>query len=433
MASTKKTSTPARKPIAEVRKENEELQKKLEELEEGAYCYMCDKHKPKDKFYQNTDPNVKSGITGICRECAKNIACRYDEKANEYLGCTKESVMRALEYIDKPFIAKLWDSAYYELQDTTTPANHKRKTIWGNYIKNISMGVYAGLRWKDSDIFNGNYYAGQLDAALSSKEEADILAERKERQKEFALEYKKNREDVIKLFHYDPFEYESEQDKPIMYSKVMQMCDTSDESEDDVIKLNSIIEIVKYYNQLDKTNRQIALMQNDTSNIEKNNAAIKVLKAIQKDTVQSINQLAKESKLSKASSGTSTKGTNTWTGKVKILKEMKLREAEENAFEVETCKGMQQVAELSDAAIIKQIALDENDYSDMLIEQRNIITQIRADKNLAEERMRILYRENVDLKHLLEKNCIDIGKDLESNHLFQVAKQEESEDEAENS
>ena len=53
-----------------------------------------------------------------------------DEKANEYLGCTKESVMRALEYIDKPFIAKLWDSAYYELQDTTTPANHKRKTIW---------------------------------------------------------------------------------------------------------------------------------------------------------------------------------------------------------------------------------------------------------------------------------------------------------------
>lgn len=29
MASTKKTSTPARKPIAEVRKENEELQKKL--------------------------------------------------------------------------------------------------------------------------------------------------------------------------------------------------------------------------------------------------------------------------------------------------------------------------------------------------------------------------------------------------------------------
>ena len=123
-------TTPVRKPIAEVRKENEELHKKIETLENGAYCYMCGKHKSKVNFYQNKDPNVKSGITGICRDCAKNIACRYDEKTGEYLGCTKESVMEALAYIDKPFLVNLWDAAYYELQDETTPVQNKRKTIW---------------------------------------------------------------------------------------------------------------------------------------------------------------------------------------------------------------------------------------------------------------------------------------------------------------
>lgn len=423
-----KKATPIRKPIAEVRKENEELHKKIEGLENGAYCYMCGKHKSKDSFYKNTDPLVKSGITGICKDCAYDIACRYGAKSGEYLGCTKESVMQALAYLDKPFLVNLWDAAYYELQDTSTPSTSKRKTIWGNYIKNISINTYAGLRWRDSDIFTGNYYAGSLDKALSSEEEEAIQRDKKERQKELAIEYKKNREDVIKLYHYDPFEYEAEEDKPIMYAQVSNMCNTSDESEDDVIKLNSIISIVKLSVQVEKNNREISRLQNEALN-DRNISAIKNLTSVNKDMNNSIINLAKESKLSKSSSGTSTKGTNTWTGKVKILKEMKLREEEVNAFEVETCKGMQQVAELSNAAIIKQIGLDENDYSDMLIEQRNLITKIRKDKNLAEERMRILYRENVDLKHLLEKNDIKIDKNLESNHLFAPETPKEVDDE----
>ena len=211
------------------------------------------------------------------------------------------------------------------------------------------------------------------------------------------------------------------------------MCDTSDESEDDVIKLNSIITIVKLTVQADKINRRIAELQNGSMN-DREIGTIKNLTAAQKSMNDSIISLSKESKLSKASSGTSTKGTNTWTGKVKLLKEMDLREEEVNAFDVETCKGMQQVAELSNAAIIKQINLDENDYAGMLTEQRTIITNLRKDKNLAEERMRILYRENVDLKDLLEKNNVPISENLESNRLFLIeTKKEEDTDEYNNS
>lgn len=429
MATAKKSSsTPPRKPIAEVRKENEQLHNRIEQLENSGFCHMCGKHKSKENFYMSTDPHIKSGITSVCKDCARDIACRYDHDKKEYLGCTKESVMKALEYLDKPYIAKLWDSAYYELHDETIPDSNRRKTIWGNYIKNISMNVYNGLRWKDSDIFTGSYYAGQLNAVMSSQEEEEIKRQREKELKERAAEYEQNKSDVIRIFNYDPFEYESEEDKPLMYAQVINMTDTSDESEDDVIKLNSIVEIVKYYNQLDKINRQLSKLQNDTFNIVKNTPTIKSLKTIQKDTIKAITDLAKESKLSKASSGTSTKGTNTWTGKVKILKEMKLREEEVNAFEVETCRGMQQVAELSDAAILKQINLDENDYAGMLTDQRKIITDLRKQKNLAEERMRILYRENVDLKELLADNDISIDKDLQSNYLFLPQSEKEESD-----
>lgn len=158
------------------------------------------------------------------------------------------------------------------------------------------------------------------------------------------------------------------------------------------------------------------LDDSDIGNLNK----LKTLYQMQKDKVSAINALAKESKLTKASSDNTTKGSNTWTGKVKLLKEMNLREEEVNAFEVETCKGMRQVAELSSAAILNQINLDENDYADMLKEQRILITKLRDEKRLAEERQRILYRENRDLKTLLAEKKIEIEQDLQSNHLFEV-------------
>lgn len=434
MAVKKKDSpTPSKKPIAEVRKENEELHEQIRKLEEGAYCYLCDTHKPKSSFYQSTDPNAKSGIVSVCKKCISDIVFRKDE--NGYHDPTKASVMAALEYIDKPFLQKVWDSSYFEAHNSTGKKLAGPKSIWGSYIKTInSLHQYKTLRWRDSDIFKSNAVITSLDAALPSSQEKELIQQKMDRQKEAMQECEKNRHDVIRIFGYDPFEFEDEADKPLLYAKVVRMCDTSDDSEDDEIKLSSILEVVRGYNQLEKINRQINMLNNiDDSDIGNLNK-LKTLYQMQKDKVSAINALAKESKLTKASSDNTTKGSNTWTGKVKLLKEMNLREEEVNAFEVETCKGMRQVAELSSAAILNQINLDENDYADMLKEQRILITKLRDEKRLAEERQRILYRENRDLKTLLAEKKIEIEQDLQSNHLFEVdtkAIVEESKDESE--
>ena len=46
---------------------------------------------------------------------------------------------------------------------------------------------------------------------------------------------------------------------------------------------------------------------------------------------------------------------------------------EVNLFDIETSMGMQQVSELSNKAIIKQLMLDENDYTWMISEQKEMI------------------------------------------------------------
>ena len=112
-------------------------------------------------------------------------------------------------------------------------------------------------------------------------------------------------------------------------------------------------------------------------------------------------------------------GENTWTGKIKKIKDLNLREGEINGFDIATCKGMQQVMDMSNASIIKQLRLDESEYSDMIAEQREMITQLQSDLNNYKEISRILLRENIDLKDFLEEKNISIDEDLvDLNDLF---------------
>ena len=66
--------------------------------------------------------------------------------------------------------------------------------------------------------------------------------------------------------------------------------------------------------------------------------------------------------------------------KIKKLKDIDLRDAEVNGFDIGTCRGMQQVLEISDASILKQLALDESEWSDMVAEQRKAIVDLQTQR-----------------------------------------------------
>lgn len=120
--------------------------------------------------------------------------------------------------------------------------------------------------------------------------------------------------------------------------------------------------------------------------------------------------MAAENCISMKNNKNANKGENTFTGKIKRLKEMNLREAEINSFDVETCQGMRQVMDMSHASILKQLRLDENDYAEMLADQREMIEDLQNRVRVAEEQKRILYRENLDLKNYCRDKGIQIDK-----------------------
>ena len=85
---------------------------------------------------------------------------------------------------------------------------------------------------------------------------------------------------------------------------------------------------------------------------------------------------------------------------------MNLRAAEVNGFDIATCRGMQQVQEISDASIMKQLALDESEWSDIVAEMRVDNQNLRKERDQYKEINRILLRENLDLKDYLEEKGI---------------------------
>ena len=74
-----------------------------------------------------------------------------------------------------------------------------------------------------------------------------------------------------------------------------------------------------------------------------------------------------------------------------------------NLYDTEYSAGLRQVADSSNASIIKQIRLDENDYNDMIIQQRELINKYKKIADDYEEKARILLRENTDLKSRIKE------------------------------
>ena len=355
------------------------------------FCMRSDLKKT--DFYVTSDTNIRTGITRMCKQCANKWVL--DEEGQ----VSKERMKIVLEYLDKPFLTKVYDSSFYEVNNPES--GRFGENLFGIYLKNLnSLPQYKGKRWHDSDIITTTVIQEvnkQVEETVDTSRNEEILEM-----------YRQNKHDVIKVLGYDPFQYDSEEDKPLLYSK---LCGYFDETNDDEFLIASAVEVVKLQNQTEKINNAIAKYQSDTKSMVQNAAAIKTLMNIKKDASGTALALAKDNGFSQNFNKKKSKGSTTWSGRVKELKEMGLREQEINAFDVGTAAGMQQVANASMRAILDEIVLDDTDYTEIIATQRDELVKTQNKCAAAVEEARILKRENNDLKEFLRSKGLIDDKD----------------------
>lgn len=396
MATTKKTTATGQVKMTptQMRKKIEQLENENTDYKENvAWCFLCGKPKRKDKFYKNTDPLCKSGVSPICMDCARKLALRTDINGEEHEP-TKESIILALRYLNKPFYESLYTSSIQEAENSIT--GKTKYNAWTSYIKNISMPQYIGYTFADSDMFKEKIvYEDEktVEDVVNGREDQDTYSS-----------FVKNKNDVVRLLGYDPFEKEAISDQPFLYSQLLGLLDSSEDANDDMMRTASAISIVRAFLQQSKIDNAISMYMSDIKRLQNNSATIKSLQQSKKDLTSIIKDLAAESCISLKNNKNAKKGENTWTGKTKKLKDMNLREGEVNGFDMATCKGMQQVMDMSNTSILKALRLDESEWSDMVADMRERNTSLHNDLENYKEITRILLRENLDLKDTLEEN-----------------------------
>ena len=362
-------------------------------------CQHCGHVKTKDKFYVSTAPGQASGITDGCKQCAEDIALPFVNGQKQQP--TKQTVDDAMYFLDKPMLETIWDASLLEAANGAT--GKTKNNVYTAYIKNVQMVNYYTMTYRNSD----NYTGGALSLQ-------DMAENALPKDQEIIEQFEKNKNDTLRLLGYLPFDKEKLSDQPFLYSQLIGFLDSSEEGNDDMMRTASIISIVRGFLQASNIDDMVAQLSQDFRNAEKNIATIKSLQQMKAQILGSVNNLAKESCISLKNSKNSIKGENTWTGKIQKIKDLNLRCGQVNGFDIATCKGMQQVQEISDASIMKQLALDESEWSDIVATMRVDNQELRKERDSFKEINRLLLRENLDLKDFIEEQGLDISFDLQN-------------------
>jgi hypothetical protein len=330
-------------------------------------CLKCEKEKRmKEDFYMSNSPNHADNKFPVCKTCIKENLKLDEPMSQEAI----DSVKSILVEMNRPFLYTQWVSSVEESERTN-------RELFGMYYKNIIFN-YKSYGWKDSEFESKTLENEIIKSPTTEVQDAVIVNNR-------------DKDDILRLLGYDPFEYESNEDKKQLYSRLVDFLDES--TLEDGFKLQAVIEIVKGFNQIDKINQAITTITNNSEKLSTNPGGISSLITAKKNILDSLMKLAAENGISVKHNNQKSKGAGTLSGIIKALQEKGFEEAEVNLFDIETAQGIRQLADLSNQSIVNQLQFDENDYTGMIIEQREMIQELDTKVMKLEEENRLLKKE----------------------------------------
>lgn len=207
---------------------------------------------------------------------------------------------------------------------------------------------------------------------------------------------KQNMNFAISIIGYDPFDNcgMTDNDRKYCFNILAGYCD-SEGIQEDGHKIQSVIQIAQSHLQCKKIDE---IINEQLLTVAPDDTKIKSLTQTKKQLLDSITSIARDNNLSSAYNKHSAKGANTLSAKMKEMSEAGYEPIKVNLFDIKTCSAIKQIADISDQAILDQITLDANDYTQMIAEQRDIIKKLRTERDEFEEENRMLKNKLVDME-----------------------------------
>lgn len=333
-------------------------------------CQCCGEEKVESNFFSSKWSkvwNITDHKVLFCKDCIQKL---FDEFKNRFDEFTALKI--CCHYLDVP--------VYREMYDSIVQNNNFFNV--GLYLRQMNLGQF---QYKGFEVSMVNGELGKTE------DEA-----KEEREAKWSRADKQNMNYCISVCGYDPFENcgMTDLDRKYCFNILAGYCDSQGVSEDGH-KVQSVIQITNSQLQCRKIDEFInaELMSQNPDE-----SRIKNLSTTKKQLLDAIAKIAQDNNISSAYNQNSSRGANTLSSKMKEIADNGFESIYVNCFDIETCDAMEQIARISNRAIMDELNLDGSDYSDMVKEQRDMITNLDAKYKALEEENRVLKNRIIDLE-----------------------------------
>lgn len=328
-------------------------------------CVYCGKDLPLKDFHINKRSeffkNNYYHVT-ICRDCINSLFKKL-----------------FLEYGDIKLATKvcchLTDIVYVELLCEQLALNDN--PTFGKYVRLTNVKSYDEKSYASEMI--ANYYVA--DTEMDQKNEAD---------NQWSESDLRNKVRVTKALGIDPFADCKDDDRKYMFNLCAEYF--MDESLlDDPHKTQGVIEIVKTYKDIKNIDKIIdnEIRLGSIKGNQVNETRLNKLTATKRDFMEVINKFSKDNGISATVGSKGTKGVGSLAYHVKLLDEIDYTAAEVNLFDIQTCDGIRQIADISNASIWKQLQLSDDEKDEMILTQNKKIVKMTEQVEKLKENLRL--------------------------------------------
>lgn len=362
-------------------------------------CICCGETFITSSFYKSTGSifwNTADRVAMVCKGCVKKLFEHYKEQFGERIA-----VICCCHILDIPYEPHTYESALMKLKN-------RDDFEFSKYILEIRGNKHTQIHNFSDSIANGEIVFAAKNGGTETGFGLDIPLEPEEvstrtrklsetsNTSAWTKEEIQNKKFVVSTVGYDPFANLelNTVDLKFLYNVMSSYCDT-DGIQGDGHKLQAAVELSLTQLQSRKINEMI---QKEMAKTIPNEGILKTLSETKKRFQEMISTIAEDNKFASNYNANSQPGKFTFTSKMKELAENDYEAIKVNLYDVKTSKAMKQIADISSRAILDQLAFDANDYTEMIKEQREMITRLQTERDYFEERMRLLNNEVEILK-----------------------------------
>lgn len=370
-------------------------------------CNFCKETKKMTDFYISKNPlHAADERVPICKKCVMDAALNEDGTINDL------EFNKILKAIDRPYYKDLIESSVQSFAKEHSYIEDDKLQFYGKEILSKYFTLIAMRQDRDksySDSESDGFMHQNNNRPKSAKERiaqkyADISEKGDEdaepvignSETKWTKKDKQNMKYVISTIGYDPYEDVglADADRKYCYNILAGYCDTDGISEDGH-KMQGVIEMTMLYCQCKKITETLNI---ELAKPDPDDAKIQKLTGSKTSLLSSVATIAKDNNIASNYNKNSKQGQSSLTSKMKEMAENGYQEIAVNLFDIKTSEAFRQIDEISNTNIANQLTLDNNEYSEIVKEQREMILQYDADLAALREENRVLKNKIIDLE-----------------------------------